>query len=495
MEDKNYDDFFDEKTVVENPQKELMKMVDTIDKSPDLDLEVGAKVTGKILTIGKEYVYVDIGQRNEAVLKKEEVTNNEGNVTVTNDDSIEAFVISTDNNEIVISKSLSGRKAKTKELIGFMKDKIPVDGKVTGVNKGGFNVSIMGRKAFCPFSHIDLKYIDTPNAYLSKTYSFVITQVENRGRNIVLSRLPILEKDLSAKIDALEARIKNKEIGKGTISKITKFGLFVDLGDIEGLVHISEVSWDRIENLKGTFKVGQTIEYIVKEIKRKEPLRNSKISLSIRQMDENPWIAVSEKLSVGSVVEGTISNLTSFGAFVQLFPGIEGLVHISEMSWGKRVRHPSEIVSKGQSVKVTILAVDEEKQSVSCSLKDIADNPWNDVTEKYPVGSKASGTVASETKYGFFIDLDEYITGLLVHTKVAKDKKGTIKKGDTIEVTIDEIDVENNRISLSFGDTKAPEAAVVSSKQSGKSQKQAAAKKSTSEFGDLLKAAMNKKES
>lgn len=494
MEDKNYDNFFDDKTTVDNPQEELMKMVDNSDNTPDLNLEVGAKVSGKILSVGKEFVYVDVGQRNEAVMKKEEITDTDGNLTVKSGDTMEAFVVSNENDEIVISKSLSGRKAKTKELIGFMKDRVPVDGKVTGVNKGGFNVSIMGRKAFCPFSHIDLKYIDTPNVYLSQVYSFIITQVENRGRNIVLSRLPILEKDLSAYIDTLEERIKTKEVGKGTISKITKFGLFVDLGEIEGLVHISEVSWDRIENLKDSYKIGQSVDYIIKEVKRKEPLRNSKISLSIRQMDANPWVNISEKLTVGSMVEGTITNMTSFGAFVQLLPGIEGLVHISEMSWGKRVRHPSDIVSKGQAVKVTILAIDEDKQSISCSLKDIAENPWNNVNEKYPVGSQVKGTVAGETKYGFFIDLDEFITGLLVHTKIAKDKKGSIKKGNIIEVTIDEIDIENNRVALSYGKLETSEDAVVSLKQFNKNQKQAAPVKSTSEFGDLLKAAIKNKE-
>lgn len=491
MQDKNYDDFFDEKAAEESPEEKLMAMVDTVKKAPAQKIMAGKMTAGKVLSIGKEYLFVDVGQKNEAVIKKVEYLDKEGNVTVKSGDMIEAFVVSTENDEIVMSRSLSGRKAGTQDLIDAMESKIPVDGKITGINKGGFNVTIMGRKAFCPFSHIDLKYVDEPNAYLLKRFPFVISRVEKRGRNIVLSRLPLLEKDLGVKIDELEKCIEDKKVFKGAIRKITKFGLFVDIGDIEGLVHISEVSWERAQNLEDSFNVGQIVECIILKIEKNEPLRNSKISLSIRHVGENPWENVSAKITIGSVVEGTIARLTKFGAFVQLLPGIEGLIHISEMSWGKRIRHPADVVSEGQAVKVTILAINETKQSISCSLKDIADNPWNSVPEKYPVGSKVNGTVVSEKKYGFFIDLDENITGLLVHGKVAKDKKGSIKKGDTIEVCIEEIDIDDGRISLSYG-------IAVEAEKDGKSsgqnrQKPEISKKKSSDFGNLLKAAIEKK--
>ena len=493
MKDKNHDSFFDDKADEKNSEEKLMVMVDTIKKPPAVELTAGTMVKGTIHSIGKEYLFVDVGQKNEAVIKKEEFFDNERNIKIKAGDTIDVFVISVDNDEIVLSKSAGSRKTKIKDLLGLSQEKTPVEGKVTGINKGGFNVTVMGRKAFCPFSHIELKYVDDPNSYLLKTFSFVITRVENRGRNIVLSRLPLLEKNLYSRFDELEKYMKEKKVLKGTISKITKFGLFVDLGGVDGLVHVSEVSWDRAENLKEAFKDGQIIECIILKIEKNEPLKNSKISLSLRMAGENPWDNISKKLVIGSVVMGTITRLAKFGAFVHLLPGIEGLIHISEMSWTKRVHHPSEIVSEGDNVKVTILAVDEAKRSVSCSLKDIADNPWNSVAEKYHEGSKVTGTIVSETKYGFFVDLDENISGLLVRNKIAKEIKGDVKKGQKIEVTIEEIDIANCRITLSYGLKSGAGMQVEAAKPGNSGKKQKGLIKPSSEFGELLKAAINKK--
>ncbi len=488
MQDKNHDNFFDEKTAEKSPEETLMKMVEQEGDKQNVDIEPGSKVTGTVVSIGKEFVHVKLGQKEEAVMKVEEVTDSDGSLLVKEGDTLVAFVSSADDEGIVITKSLSGRKAKTQELVDFMKNAVPVEGKVTGVNKGGFNVNILGRKAFCPFSHIDLKYVDEPNQYLMKSFSFVISRVESRGRNIVLSRLPLLEKDLSVRLEELEKGSSDKTVYNGTISKITKYGLFVNLGDFEGLVHVSEVSWDRTDDLKNNFSVGQTVQCIIKGVERKEPLRNSKISLSIRDMQDNPWSSVTERIKIGDTIEGTITHLTSFGAFVQLFPGVEGLIHISELSWSKKVRHPSEVVAKGQAVSVTIISIDKQKQSINCSLKDLESNPWKLALDKYPMGSTVKGIVASEAKYGFFIDLDEDITGLLAHARVAKEKKNTIKKGDEIEVTVDDIDVEAHRMSLSYG--IEPELDATAAKEYMASQKS----KPASEFGELLKAAMQKKE-
>ncbi|MBN1984080.1 MAG: S1 RNA-binding domain-containing protein [Chitinivibrionales bacterium] len=491
MQEKNYDGFFDESTEAQTPQQELIAMVDALDTKPVAQVQQGATVTGKVSRIGKDYVFVDIGYKNEAIIKNSEYSTQEGGLSVEPGDTITAHVISVANDEILLSKSLSAKHAGTKELMEALKNKMPVQGKVTGINKGGFNVTVMGKKAFCPFSHIDLKHVDDPNAYLLKVFEFIITRVENRGNNIVVSRLPLLEKDLVDHIVSIEEICAKKSVISGTISKITDYGLFVNLGEVEGLVHISEVSWDRAQNLNDEFKIGQPVECIILSVERKEPLRNSKISLSIKMASENPWTTITSKLSIGESVEGTITRLTSFGAFVQLLPGIEGLIHISELSWGKRVRHPADVVAEGQKVKVTILGINEEKRSVSCSLKDVANNPWNEVPVKYPVGTVVSGKVAEETKYGYFVDLDDYITGLLVHGKVAKNKKGTIKKGDSIDVAIEEIDLDSRRISLSHGLDPEQRAAPV---EQVKIEQRAPSQAASSEFGDLLKAAIARKQ-
>jgi small subunit ribosomal protein S1 len=293
------------------------------------------------------------------------------------------------------------------------------------------------------------------------------------------------------KFDALGQAAQEKKILKGTVSKIADFGLFVDLGDFEGLVHVSEASWDRIEKLDTVFSIGQNIEVVVLNVERRDPLRNSRISLSIRQAGVNPWTDITEKIKPGESVSGTITRLAGFGAFVSLIPGVEGLIHISEMSWNKRVRHPSDVVIEGQKVNVTILSIDEKKRTVSCSLKDINSNPWNTVAEKYFVGSTVKGTVASETKYGFFIDIDESVTGLLTHGKIGPSKKGTIKKDDTIEVCIDEIDIESQRMSLSCcmeNNVAADEATKHTIVKIN-----AESKKQSSDFGQILKAALEKK--
>ncbi len=493
MQDKNYDNFFDKKNEGESQQEKLMTMVEDVDKLVIEELVEGTVVTGKVVDIGKEFLFIDVGQKNEAVIKKMEFVDNENNITVKRGDILKAYIISIDDNGILMSKSLIGRKASIQELINAMKNKMPIDGKVTGVNKGGFNVTIAGRKAFCPFSNIDLKYVNEPNNYLSKIFQFVITRIENRGKNIVLSRLPLLEKHLEVKIDKFKEYIKENRIIKGTISRITEFGLFVDLGDIEGLVHISEVSWERSQDLDKSYKIGQIVECIVLKVEKGKPLRNSKISLSIRMTKDNPWENISKKIIVGDTMEGTITKLTKYGAFVQLISGIEGLIPISELSWAKRIRHPSEVVSERQKVKVSILAVDESKRSVSCSLKDISENPWNIFAEKYPVGSKVSGTASGITKYGFFIDLDKNITGLLLNGKVAKDKRQSIKKGDKIEVEIDKIDIDNCKVSLSCGGIEKTEENKKSLKREIAKQKTKAEEKSRSEFGDVLKAAFEKK--
>jgi small subunit ribosomal protein S1 len=493
MQDKGKDNFFDERPEGETPRDQLMSMIEAQEKVVKTDFEPGMRVSGTVVRVGSEYVFLDVGGKHEAILALSEVSDASGEVQVKAGDTLEAYIVSVDNGELIISKSLSGKKASNQDLIDAMNASLPVEGKITGVNKGGFNVSVMGKRAFCPVSHIDLKFVEDPNQFLGRTYTFAITRITDGGRNVVVSRLPLLEKDLDAKLDELESAIEEKKVLTGAVSRITKFGLFVDLGEIEGLVHISEVSWDRAEKLEDSFHVGQKIECIVLKIERKKQLRDSRISLSIKQAFEDPWSDISEKFTPNQQVRGTITRLANFGAFVQLLPGVEGLIHVSEMRWGQRVRHPSDVVSEGEEVTVTILAVDAAKRSISCSLKDITDDPWQSISEKFPVGAVVAGTVASETRYGFFIDLAEGITGLLPHGNVAADKKGSIKAGNTIEVTIENVDTDARRMSLSYGVAQAhadkQAAREYLQKQSGKKQSQ----QPSSEFGEMLKAALSKK--
>ncbi len=494
MYEKKHDSFFDEDNEEAKAEKQLLNMLPGYVKPATTMLEVGNKVSGKIIKIGKQSVFVELGGKNEAAIESFELTKEDGTLTVNVGDTIEAYVVSMKGG-ITLSTKLSSKAASESsmaDIINAMNTKIPVEGKVTGINKGGFNIKIMGQKAFCPVSQIDLRRVEDQNVYLNRVFSFVITRVTENGRNIVVSRLPLLEDDMAKILDDIAGKAVSKTSITGTISRIMAFGLFVDLGGFEGLVHISEVSWERAENLEKSFEIGQKVDCVVLGVERKEPLRLSKISLSIKQVLANPWSTVTSTFSVGQSVEGKITRLANFGAFVQLIPGVEGLIHISELSWEKKIRHPSDIVNPGQIVTVTILGINQDKQEISCSLKDLSSDPWKELESKFSPGTLVKGTVAQNTKFGYFIDLFEGITGLLPFGNIASDKKDSIKVGAQLDVIIESIDLERRRISLSYGkaEEKSNDAEV---KQFLSSQKQTNTDNSNTEFGAALLSALGKK--
>ena len=498
MLDKKEDTFFDETTSDEAASQQLLKMIDASGETIRAEVSPGAKVTGKVTKIGPEYVFVDIGGKNEAVISAGELANKEGTVPLAVGDTFTAFVVSNTGSETVLSKSLAGRgrTAATQDLLDAMNDQVPVQGKVTGVNKGGINVKVLGHRAFCPSSQIDIKFTEDVNVYLGKTLDFMITRITEGGRNIVLSRIPLLEGDLEKQFEDIVQAAQARTTLRGTITRITDFGLFVSLGGaIEGLVHISEVSWERAENLSESFSAGQEVECVALAVEKKSPLRNSKISLSIKQTLDNPWKTIATKFSVGQQVSGRVTKLMPFGAFVEITPGIEGLVHVSEMSWVKRVHHPADILTEGQQVQVMILGIDETKKTVSLTLKDVSDDPWRDAEAQFPAGADVQGTIARKAPFGYFIDLAEGVTGLLPLGNIAPEKKDAIKEGAQIVVHIESIDTAARRLSLSFGkvESRRQDAEVSSylAKQTSAPKKQSAS--SATEFGSALLDALKKK--
>jgi small subunit ribosomal protein S1 len=496
MLNKKDDTFFDEKTADDDASESLRKIIDAKGSTIKTNLAVGAKVTGTITTVGSKYLFVDIGARNEAVIAVAELKDRQGTLAAKVGDKLTAYIVSDTSGETVLSRSFSGKggTAAVQELMDAMNNRVPVQGKVTGINKGGLNVKVLGNRAFCPTSQIDLKFTDDVNSYLGKTLDFVITRITEGGRNVVVSRIPLLEVDLDKKIDALAKAAEARLVFKGQISRIADFGLFVDLGDCEGLVHISEVSWERAENLAQSFTVGQNVECIVLSIEKKSPLRNSKISLSIKQTLDDPWKSVTSKFAPGQSVAGTVTRLAPFGAFVEITPGIEGLVHVSEMSWVKRVNHPSDVVAAGQPVQVTVLAIDEKKHTVSLSLKAMANDPWRDIEARFPAGSDAEGKAVHKEKFGYFIDLAEGVTGLLPISNIAPDKKNSITEGAVFTVHIESVDVKQRRISLSYG-KQEPRQETAEVKEYLNKQSSAAPKQTpkSTEFGAALLEALKKK--
>jgi small subunit ribosomal protein S1 len=495
MLDKKDDRFFDDVITDDDASASLMKMIDDKKQVVTDNFPTGAKVTGHVARIGSEYVFVDIHGKNEAVMTLAEVTNKDGSLSVAVGDEITAFVASNNSGETILSKSLAGKggTAAIQEVIDAMTSQVPVQGKVTGINKGGLNVKVLGNRAFCPSSQIDIKFTEDINGYLGKTLDFVITRVTEGGRNIVLSRVPLLEGGLAKKIDALAKAAEARLMLNGTITRITDFGLFVDIGDFEGLVHISEVSWERAENLAESFNAGQKVECIVLGVEKKSPLRNSKISLSIKQTSDNPWKSVSTRFSPGQSVAGKVTKLMPFGAFVEIAPGIEGLVHVSEMSWVKRVHHPSDVVAAGQQVQVNILSIDEAKKTVSLSLKDVSSDPWRDAQARFAVGADVTGNVVKKVKFGYFVDLAEGVTALLPLGNIAADKKDVVKEGAPVTARVESVDPQARRISLSLGlkeiQEQTAEVKEYLSQQSAPTPQQSS---QSTEFGAALLEAMKK---
>jgi small subunit ribosomal protein S1 len=493
MNDKNEDTFFDENKV-EDKNAQLLQMINAYDKKIRTDITVGSKASGTVTRIGSEYVFVDIGGKNEALLSVVEVKGEDGELTIKVGDKVSGFIVSDKGGETVLSRSIGAQSAGVQDLIDAMNNRTPVQGKITGVAKAGLNVKVMGHRAFCPVSQIDIKFTEDVNQFLGKTLDFVVTKVSEGGRNVVVSRVPILESGLEEKLDNIAALAGSRSVVKGVISKIADFGLFIDIGGLEGLVHISEVSWERAEKLSDSFQTGKEVECVVLKVEKKQPLRNSKISLSIKQVLDDPWSTVHDQFKAGQAVQGKVTRITSFGAFIELCPGIEGLAHVSEMSWVKRVNHPSEVVNIGDLVNVTIIIIDDKKKTISLSLKDVANDPWKDIGEKFRVGSEYDGKIARKSKFGYFVDLAEGITGLLVFSNIKSDLKDKIEEGQTLKVLVESIDEESRRISLSHGvkearDNEAETAAYIK-KQNQKTEKTVS---SGTEFGAALFAALKSK--
>lgn len=470
-------------------QKELLSLMNSYE-DVTYEPKSGDRVSGTLIAIKPDYAFIDIGARNEAMIKTEELKDSEGKITKQIDDQVEGYVISVHNGEIILSTSLSGYEADMSQLYEAQKNRIPVLGKVTGVKKGGLNVSILGKRAFCPISKIDIKHTEDVNEYLGFNGPFVITDIKEKGRNIVVSRIPILEEKVGARLETLRQYAAEKKTISGTITRITSFGLFVDIGDIEGLVHVSEVSWDKIDSLSQYFQKGQQVDCLVLSVEEKEPLRESRVSLSLKQAHGDPWIDAARRYAPGTRVRGSVTQLKNFGAFVRLEPGVEGLVHVSEMSWTTRVRHPKDVVSVGDEVEATVLSVDEQKRQIALSLKDREEDPWAEVPATFAPGTLATGHVEKEMPYGFFVNLQQGVTGLLPKANIADQDRQSITQGAAVQVAIEAIDMDNRRISLKSASLHTPADTGTASSQTRTPQEKKG-KKDVTEFGSALRNALS----
>ena len=418
------------------------------------NLNVGDKIKGKIISIGKDAVFVDTGTKIDGSVERKELLDENGNLPYAVGDILELYVMTMDESEVVLSKALSG-VGGIHMLKDAFQNAIPVEGKVTGPCNGGFNVEVLKRRAFCPISQMDVKFVEKQDEYVGQTYEFVIIQFEENGRNIVVSRRKILEAELEKQREAFLKDVKEGSTVDGKITKLMPYGAFVELiPGVEGMIHISELSWAKVQKPEDILTRGQKVKVAVLEIKpqnggKKPP----KIGLSMKQLSEDPWDTITDKFKTGEKVTGKVTRCMPFGAFVEIEPGIEGLVHISEMSYTRRVLKVEDVVKPKDVVSVLIKEIDPKSRRISLSIKEIEGDPWADIEGRYAVGQTVSGKVEQKVDFGLFVQLTPGVTGLLPKSNFNKAGDPKIidgfKPGDAIEVVVDAIDTDGRKISLS----------------------------------------------
>lgn len=414
-------------------------------------LQVGDIVKGVVVQISQDYVLVDVGYKSEGCISLSEFLDESGQPTVQVGDEVEVLFERRENElgYIVLSK----RKA----LAHLVWDKIAaaggeggmIEGKIVGKVKGGLNVDIGGLMAFLPASQADLRPAGNLDKYLGQTYAFRVLKLNRKRGNVVLSRRVLLEEDREKSREVTLATLAEGQIVEGVVKNITDYGAFVDLGGLDGLLHITDMSWGRLGHPSEAIKVGDTLSVKVLKFDRAK----GKISLGLKQTMPDPWQNVEAKYPIGERVTGKVVSLAEYGAFVSLEDGVEGLVHVSEMSWTRRVRHPSEVLKVGDEVETVVLGIDPGNRRISLGLKQTQVNPWTIIGERYPVGTKIEGQIKNITDFGVFIGIEDGIDGL-VHvsdiswTKRVKHPSEVFAKGDTVQAVVLNIDVENERLSL-----------------------------------------------
>lgn len=438
------------------PEEDMESMMDLYEESFKRFAE-GEVVTGRIISVDKDHVLVDIGYKSEGQINIHEFRDENGVIQANIDDPVEVMVEWWDDeNEVVVLSKEKATKVKVWEEIKQAHDaEKTVEGTITNRVKGGFSVDI-GVQAFLPGSQADLRPIRNLDDMVGKAFEFKILKYNRKRSNIVLSRRVILEEERETKRSATLASIEEGKVIEGIVKNITEYGVFVDLGGVDGLLHITDISWGRVKHPSELFSMGDQISVKILNL----DLEKERVSLGMKQLTEDPWLAAKEKYAVGSRVTGKIVSLTDYGAFVELEEGIEGLIHVSEMSWTRKVRHPSKLVSVGEIVEAVVLDIKPESRRISLGMKQVVPNPWDVISEKYPVGTTIEGKIKNITDFGLFIGIDEGIDGL-VHisdiswTKRIKHPSEMFQKGDVIQAIVLEIDKDNERFSLGIKQLQA----------------------------------------
>jgi small subunit ribosomal protein S1 len=430
----------------EETMEDLMEMYEESIKR----FREGEVVNGRIIAVDKDYVLVDIGYKSEGQIRIQEFRDENGEINAKLNDEVEVMVEYWDDEEerVILSKEKAAKVKVWDAIKTCYDDNGTIEGVITNRVKGGFSVDV-GVQAFLPGSQADLRPIRNLDELVGKSFPFRILKYNRKRSNIVLSRRVLLEEEREAKRSQTLSSIHEGKIMAGTVKNITEYGVFVDLGGLDGLLHITDISWGRVKHPSELYSVGDKIQVKVLHL----DLEKERVSLGVKQLVPDPWTTAAEKYPVGSRVNGKVVSLTDYGAFVELEEGIEGLIHVSEMSWTRKVRHPSKVVSVGEMVDAVVLDIKPDNRRISLGMKQVVPNPWDVINEKYPIGTTIEGKIKNITDFGLFVGIDEGIDGL-IHisdiswTKRIKHPNEVYKKGDLVQAIVLDIDKENERFSL-----------------------------------------------
>ena len=413
------------------------------------NVQFGEIVTGKIVQLTNDVAMVDVGWKTEGYIPIRELKDENGCVAFTITDSIDVYIDRKDEDgNLVLSRDKAAKIKVWDDIKVAFEDNQAIKGLVKERVKGGLSVDV-GVPAFLPGSQVDLRPVRDLDKYVGKTLLFNVLKYDRRRSNIVLSRRTILELEReSEKKNTLE-NIREGKIVEGVVKNITDYGIFIDLGGIDGLLHVTDISWGRITRPSDHFSKGSKINVIVLSIDREK----ERVSLGLKQLSENPWLSIAEKYPVGSIVEGKVVSVADYGAFVEIEPGVEGLVHISEMFWTREIKHPSKLLSVGMTIKVMIIEINQESKRISLGLKQTTTNPWEAIKQKYVEGTVIKGVIRNITNFGIFVGVEEGIDGLIHVSDISWKQRITnpaehFSKDQEIEAVVLHVDVENEKFSL-----------------------------------------------
>ena len=422
--------------------QELMTLMENSFK----DLREHSIVKGIILDIKPQVVLVDIGYKSEGAIPVSEFEDEDIQIG----DEIEVLLQRLENDEgmVVLSKEKAAHKQNWDKIVKVFHEGGLVKGKVKGVVKGGLTVNV-GVEAFLPGSQIDIIPPKDLNEYVGNVYEFKIVKVNDERKNVVLSRREVIEAERAEQRQRFLETVKIGDRVEGAVKNITDFGVFVDLNGMDGLLHITDMSWGRVNHPTEVVAIGQKVNVIILDVNREK----ERVSLGMKQLLSNPWEQIEARFPIGQRVKGKVSKLVAYGAFVELAEGVEGLVHVSELSWVKRIARPSDVLTIGQELEAVVLGINKEEQKISLGVRQLDGNPWDAIDARFPIGMKIKGKVRNLTAYGAFVEMEEGIDGMvhvsdLSWTRKVNHPSEMLKKGDEVEAVVLEIDKANQRISL-----------------------------------------------